>query len=73
MTSQVVPKMVVRLWKDCVLQYSMVPVVLISVKWKVDWILVGRWDDSSMSVGPPGADQESSWLRLGDGKNGDEP
>lgn len=48
-------------------------VVLVSVKWDVNWILIAWWDDGYMSIGPLGVGRESSRLRFGDGKNVGEP
>ena len=51
----------------------MAHVVLVNVKWNVDWLLAGGWDDGRISIGLLGIGWESSCLRLGDGKNGEEP
>lgn len=61
-----------RLWKGCVLWYGMDHVVLISVNWDVFWFPAGWWDDKRMCISPPGANQETSWLRLDDSKNSEE-
>lgn len=36
--------------------------MLVGVKWDVDWVPVGRWDDVRVPIGPLGAGRELSFL-----------